>query len=193
MWYVFLTVCIGVGNGICGVTSADRLQLSAPLCSVAHLSSTPADHLPASPSASVPAPPDYIPALLILLRTTARVPLSRFTSYSQPGRPLDSPPVSPQTIPFVYSSGGYGFVLNMPGYGHVTVGAKGVGGATWHLDAALGLDFWVTQGTPSGVYQQYADATGHAPMLPEDAMVFWCGGRAVVLHHLLFRFLPHQA
>ena len=32
------------------------------------------------------------------------------------------------TIPFAYSTAGYGVVFNMPGYGHVVVGAKGEGG-----------------------------------------------------------------
>ena len=78
------------------------------------------------------------------------------------------------TIPFVYSTAGYGFVWNMPGYGHVAVGAAGVGGLDWKADAGLDLDLWVTAGaTAADVYKQYADATGHAPMLREDAMVFW--------------------
>ena len=84
------------------------------------------------------------------------------------------------TIPFVYSTGGYGFVFNMFGYGHVQVGTQGVGGMRWQADAALELDVWVTS-SPSGssgmaaesIYSQYADATGHAPMLREDAMIFW--------------------
>ena len=83
-------------------------------------------------------------------------------------------------IPFVYSSSGYGLLYHMPGYGNVSVGEFGVGGMNWSSVAALGLDFWVT-GLPSGVnptiaapiYTQYADATGHAPLLREDAMIFW--------------------
>lgn len=84
------------------------------------------------------------------------------------------------SIPFAYSTAGYGFLFNMGGYGSVKVGEDGVGGMTWRADAALGLDFWVSA-LPSGVpttapapiYEQYADATGHAPMLREDAMIFW--------------------
>jgi alpha-glucosidase (family GH31 glycosyl hydrolase) len=83
-------------------------------------------------------------------------------------------------IPFVYSSSGYGLLYHMPGYGNVSVGEFGVGGMNWSSVAALGLDFWIT-GLPSGVnptsaapiYTQYADATGHAPLLREDAMIFW--------------------
>lgn len=84
------------------------------------------------------------------------------------------------TIPFVYSTGGYGFVFNMFGYGHVQVGTQGVGGMRWQADAALELDVWVTSSPPGSsgmdaesIYSQYADATGHAPMLREDAMIFW--------------------
>jgi alpha-D-xyloside xylohydrolase len=85
------------------------------------------------------------------------------------------------SIPFVYSTGGYGFLFNMPGYGLVRIGPHGTGGAHWSASAALYLDFWVSA-PPSGVgaaaasgpvYRQYADATGHAPPLREDAMIFW--------------------
>jgi alpha-D-xyloside xylohydrolase len=87
------------------------------------------------------------------------------------------------TIPFAYSTAGYGFLWNMPGQGRVNVGAAGTGGMQWFADATTGLDFWVT-GTPAGndekgavartaIYSQYADATGHAPPLREDAMIFW--------------------
>ena len=84
------------------------------------------------------------------------------------------------SIPFLYSSAGYGFLFNMPGYGSVTVGSHGEGGAAWSASAALYLDFWVT-GLPAAVaapaagpvYAQYADATGHAPALPGWTTGFW--------------------
>jgi len=68
----------------------------------------------------------------------------------------------------------------MPGYGNVSIGEFGEGGSSWVSEAAIGLDFWVT-GLPAGaqssaagaIYRQYADATGHAPPLREDAMIFW--------------------
>jgi alpha-D-xyloside xylohydrolase len=84
-------------------------------------------------------------------------------------------------IPFAYSTGGYGFLFNMPGYGNVSVGGIGVGGMEWLASASLGLDFWVT-GLPAGeaaaapaapVYKHYADATGHSPPLRQEAMLFW--------------------
>merc|ERR1719443_2559163 len=70
----------------------------------------------------------------------------------------------------------------MPGYGEVTIGAHGVGGAHWSQQAALYVDFWVsalpqgvaaTGASPAPIYKQYADATGHAPPLRESAMAFW--------------------
>ena len=84
------------------------------------------------------------------------------------------------SIPFVYSTAGYGLLFNMPGYGFASMGELGSGGSSWQADAALALDFWIT-GLPAGaptssaspIYRQYADATGHAPMLREDAMLFW--------------------
>lgn len=85
------------------------------------------------------------------------------------------------SIPFVYSTGGYGFLFNMPGYGSVTIGDHGVGGAQWSAEAALYLDFWVSALPPSAavqeggsaIFKQYADATGHAPAMREEALLFW--------------------
>ena len=89
------------------------------------------------------------------------------------------------TIPFALSttSGGqtYGFLWNMPGAGKVTVGEAGAGGMHWTAEASLGIDIWITappRATPANhavaaIYEQYADATGHAPPLREDAMGFW--------------------
>lgn len=83
-------------------------------------------------------------------------------------------------IPFAYSTAGYGFLFNMPGYGNVTVGERGTGGMVWRAEAIKGLDVWFTalpKGAPSSgaepIYTRYADATGHAPSLREDAMIFW--------------------
>ena len=87
------------------------------------------------------------------------------------------------TIPFAYSSSGYGLLFNMPGKGSVSVGELDIGGMAWAAEAATALDIWVTTlPTASGaapvhhaapIYSQYADATGHAPPLREDAMIFW--------------------
>ena len=84
------------------------------------------------------------------------------------------------SIPYVASSAGYGFLWNMPGYGVVSVGGRGEGGAAWSAAAALGIDLWVS-GLPRGVpspgwpqlYSSYADATGHAPAVRDTALAFW--------------------
>ena len=154
-----------------------------------------------SPSAT------YAPYLAAALNTTAGNPQERIFGLGQGGwtgeRPLSCPtlPVTTQvvvplqrngqtinlqqrkfhvSIPFVYSTAGYGLLYHMPGYGNVTVNNYTVGGMAWSSDAALALDFWVS-GLPAGsapadaspIYRQYADATGHAPPLREDAMIFW--------------------
>eukprot|EP00930_Biecheleria_cincta_P085070 TRINITY_DN74494_c0_g1_i1.p1 TRINITY_DN74494_c0_g1~~TRINITY_DN74494_c0_g1_i1.p1 ORF type:complete len:695 (-),score=88.54 TRINITY_DN74494_c0_g1_i1:318-2402(-) len=84
------------------------------------------------------------------------------------------------SIPFAYSTAGYGFLFNMPGYGSVSVGAQGSGGMLWQVEAAETLDFWVTtapasspKATAEPIYERYADATGHAPLLRDDALLFW--------------------
>ncbi|KAL1526761.1 hypothetical protein AB1Y20_015457 [Prymnesium parvum] len=86
------------------------------------------------------------------------------------------------SIPYAYSTAGYGLLYHQFGYGQVKVGAFGVGGMNWSSDAVLGLDLWVgglpaTEAVPgasaSSIYSQYASATGHAPALREDAMRFW--------------------
>ena len=75
---------------------------------------------------------------------------------------------------------------------HKTSGKAGTGGIHWTAEASLGIDVWVTappKATPANeavptIYKQYADATGHAPPLREDAMIFW---------YELGRLNPHGA
>ncbi len=44
----------------------------------------------------------------------------------------------------------------------------------WVMAATRGVDYLVTAGgTPGGLLEKYADATGHAPMLPDFALGFW--------------------
>ena len=75
------------------------------------------------------------------------------------------------TIPFTLSDRGYGFLWNNPGTGQVELAANGT---RWKSDAAYQLDYWITVGdTPAEILAHYADATGHAPMLPEWAAGFW--------------------
>lgn len=74
-------------------------------------------------------------------------------------------------IPFLLSSRGYGFLWHNPAVGRVELGRTGT---RWVAEAAPQLDYWITTaGTPAGIMANYADATGHPPLLPEWASGFW--------------------
>ena len=73
-------------------------------------------------------------------------------------------------IPFLVSSRGYGVLWNNPAVGRVELGETA---SRWVADCAQQIDYWVTAGTPDAIALQYADATGHAPMLPAWAAGFW--------------------
>lgn len=74
-------------------------------------------------------------------------------------------------IPFLLSSRGYGFLWNNPALGKVELSEKHT---LWMADSTPQIDYWVTAGeTPAGILNNYADATGHAPLLPEWACGFW--------------------
>ncbi|HET6502254.1 MAG TPA: TIM-barrel domain-containing protein [Amycolatopsis sp.] len=93
------------------------------------------------------------------------------------------------TIPFLLSSRGYGFLWNLPAVGRVELAENGT---RWVAESARQLDYWVTTGAgpaavttaadpaavttaadPAAIVANYADATGHAPLLPEWATGFW--------------------
>jgi alpha-D-xyloside xylohydrolase len=74
------------------------------------------------------------------------------------------------SIPFLLSSRGYGLLWNSPAIGRVELAATGT---RWVADSARQIDYWITAGTPADILRHYADATGHAPMLPEWAAGFW--------------------
>ena len=74
------------------------------------------------------------------------------------------------TVPFLLSNRGYGLLWNNPALGRVELA---VNGTRWVADSARQLDYWITAGTPADVLRRYADATGHAPMLPDWAAGFW--------------------
>jgi alpha-D-xyloside xylohydrolase len=74
------------------------------------------------------------------------------------------------SIPLLVSSRGYGFLWNNPAVGRVELG----GTATrWVSDSARQIDYWVTTGSPAQIAGNYADATGHVPLLPDWAAGFW--------------------
>lgn len=75
------------------------------------------------------------------------------------------------TIPFLYSSRGYGFLWNNPAIGRVELGATAT---RWVAEAASQIDYWITTGKkPAEILSNYADVTGHAPAFPEWASGFW--------------------
>jgi len=75
------------------------------------------------------------------------------------------------SIPFLFSSRGYGFLWHNPAIGRVELGQSGT---RWLADATPQLDYWITVGsTPAEIMQHYADATGYAPAFPDWASGFW--------------------
>ena len=78
---------------------------------------------------------------------------------------------SQASVPFVVSSAGYGFLWNNPAVGSVVFGKNRT---EWKADATRQIDYWITAGdTPAAIMEHYADATGHAPVMPEWGLGFW--------------------
>ncbi len=75
------------------------------------------------------------------------------------------------TIPFVYSSRGYGFIWNNPAIGRVELGGNHT---LWHAEAAKQIDYIVIAGdSPAAILERYTELTGRAPLLPAWAAGFW--------------------
>ena len=91
---------------------------------------------------------------------------------------------SQASVPFVVSSLGYGFLWNNPAVGSVTFGRNLT---RWTAESTKQMDYWITAGdTPDAIEQQYAQVTGHVPMMPEWAMGFWqCKLRYQIQEELL--------
>jgi alpha-D-xyloside xylohydrolase len=78
---------------------------------------------------------------------------------------------SQSSIPFVLSDKGYGFLWHNPAIGRVIFAANRT---EWIAESTKQLDYWVTAGdSPREIAGAYADATGHAPMMPEHGLGFW--------------------
>ena len=75
------------------------------------------------------------------------------------------------SIPFVVSSKRYGFLWNNPAVGRVELARNGT---RWLAEQCKQIDYYITAGRSyEEIMARYADATGHAPMLPEFASGFW--------------------
>lgn len=75
------------------------------------------------------------------------------------------------SVPFMLSSRGYGLLWNNPAIGTVTFGTNRT---EWVAKSTRKMDYFITAGkTPAQIEEQYADAVGKAPMMPEYGMGFW--------------------
>lgn len=78
---------------------------------------------------------------------------------------------SQASVPFVVSSRGYGLLWNNPAVGRATFAKNRT---EFVAEATPQLDYWITAGeNPAAIARSYADATGHAPMMPEYGLGFW--------------------
>ncbi len=78
---------------------------------------------------------------------------------------------SQASVPFVLSSAGYGFLWHNPAIGRATFAANRT---EWYAESTRQLDYWITAGdTPAQITAAYADATGHAPVMPEYGLGYW--------------------
>lgn len=75
------------------------------------------------------------------------------------------------TMPFVYSSLGYGFLWNNPGIGHCELTKNHT---LWTCDSSYQADYILIGGdTPADVMHGYCELTGFSPKFPEWAAGFW--------------------
>lgn len=90
---------------------------------------------------------------------------------------------SQASVPFFVSSLGYGILWNNPAVGRVVFGRNGT---TFEANATEALDLWIVcpplaqsnneeqnSSVTKAILRSYADATGHAPHMPEYALGFW--------------------
>lgn len=78
---------------------------------------------------------------------------------------------SQASVPFMISSRGYGLLWNNPAIGTVTFGTNRT---EWTAKSTKKMDYFITAGkTPAQIEEQYANAVGKAPMMPEYGMGFW--------------------
>ena len=95
----------------------------------------------------------------------------RMNCFSKKGCSVDLQHLNTKaSIPYVYSSLGYGFLWNHPGTGKAELSNNRT---RWNADCAKGIDFVVLSGKPAEVCEKLADLTGHAPKMPEWGMGFW--------------------
>ena len=78
---------------------------------------------------------------------------------------------SQASVPFLYSSLGYGYFWNNPAIGRASFGKNMT---EWEAFATRQIDFWITVGdTPAEILSQYMEVTGKPPVMPEHGLGFW--------------------
>lgn len=95
----------------------------------------------------------------------------RMNVFSKKGCSIDLRHLNTKSsIPYVYSSLGYGFLWNMPSTGRVELGNNRT---RWYSDCAKAMDYVIIAGNPKETCKKLTDLTGHAPKIPEWALGFW--------------------
>jgi alpha-D-xyloside xylohydrolase len=75
------------------------------------------------------------------------------------------------SIPFLVSNRNYGFLWNNPALGRVELGRECT---RWVAEATRGIDYYITTATTyAGILENYSQATGLAPQIPDWALGFW--------------------
>lgn len=75
------------------------------------------------------------------------------------------------SIPYYYSSKGYGFLWHNAAIGEVHFGKNTT---EWTANVTDKLDYWITAGdSPKEIQQQLSVCTGKPPMMPEYGLGFW--------------------
>lgn len=95
----------------------------------------------------------------------------RMNVFSKKGCTIDLMHVNTKSsMPYVYSSLGYGFLWNMPSTGTVELANNRT---RWCSDCAKGIDYVVISGTPKEACHMLSELTGYAPEMPEWGLGFW--------------------
>lgn len=78
---------------------------------------------------------------------------------------------SQASVPFLFSSKGYGFLWHNPAIGKVNFAENRT---EWFAESTKQLDYWITAGnSPAEIEAAYGKAVGTVPMMPEYGLGFW--------------------
>jgi alpha-D-xyloside xylohydrolase len=78
---------------------------------------------------------------------------------------------SQASVPFLYSSKGYGFLWHNPAIGKVNFANNRT---EWFAESTKQMDYWITAGdSPAEIEAAYGKAVGTVPMMPEYGLGFW--------------------